>query len=143
MRILLACGLLAYVLQAQALDFRSVNAPVAVLYDAPSPQAKALSVVNRGYPFEVVLLQGKWAKVRDSSGTLAWVELSRLASVHRVVMRTAGDAHADADAKSPVRAHVAAGVILPWLGNVNGHWVKVKLPDASTAFIAMDQLWGA
>ena len=39
-------------LAAQALEFRSVDAEAAVLYDAPSAQAKKLFILSRHYPVE-------------------------------------------------------------------------------------------
>ncbi len=135
--------LMMFTLPAWALDFISVKTATAVLYDGPSTQAKPLFVTNRGYPFEVISRQENWVKVRDESGLMAWVQTDNVGDAHTVVMRVSGDAHTDASASAPVCAHVAAGVMLPWSGNVNGRWAKVTLPNQSTAYVSLDQLWGA
>lgn len=136
-------SLMMFTVPAWALDFLSVKTATAVLYDGPSTQAKPLFVINRGYPFEVISRQEKWVKVRDESGLMAWVQKDNVGDVRTVVMRVNGDAHTSASASAPVCAHVAAGVMLPWLGNVDGRWAKVTLPNQSTAYVSLDQLWGA
>jgi SH3 domain protein len=127
---------------ALALDFRSTANPAAVLYDAPSTAAKPLFVLSKGYPLEVVVSIAGWAKVRDSSGAMAWIAADRLSPVHTVVVRTAADIRAQAQDSAPVSARVAAGVILVWLENVD-NWAKVRLPDQSIGYIKLDQVWGA
>ena len=65
--VLVACG-------AKASDFRTVEEPAAVLYDAPSRAATRLFVVSRHYPLEVIVNLDAWVKVRDHTGALAWIE---------------------------------------------------------------------
>ncbi len=142
MRFMMATGLLLLALPALALDFRSVNTAAAVLVDLPSKSGKPLYVINRGYPLEVIESQGEWAKVRDSSGALAWIRLDQLGATRTVVVRTAVDAHTAPDAASPVCAHVSSGVLLPWLGNTNGRWVKVRLPNKTEGYLNLNQVWG-
>lgn len=141
LRVSLAGALLVLASAAHALDFRSVGDASAALYDTPSGKAKPLYVVNRSYPFEVVQAKGDWAHVRDITGTMAWIKSAQLVPVHTVIMRSAGEAYVKADGRSPVSAHVAAGVILTWLAD-EGNWIKVRLPDKREAYIRLNQVWG-
>ena len=59
---------------AHALEFKSVGAAPAVLYDAPSEKGRKVFVAPRGMPVEIVLTYGEWSKVRDAGGDLSWVE---------------------------------------------------------------------
>lgn len=45
----------AWALPALAIDYRSVEAPVAVLYDAPSQKAKKLYLLKAQTPVELVV----------------------------------------------------------------------------------------
>ena len=84
---------------AAALEYRSIAVPRAVLYDAPSAQAKKIYVVSLGYPVEVIVNLGNWIKVRDHFGTLSWIEARDLANTRTLIvtadnveLRQAGDA---------------------------------------------------
>ena len=142
-RLLFTAILLICAVPADALDFHSVNGPVAILYDAPSTEAKPLFVVNRAYPLEVVVSLAGWAKVRDRSGAMAWIEQSQLNPRHTIVVQVSGDILTLPQDTAPVRGHVAAGVILTWLANINGRWAKVQLPDQSIGYLKLAQVWGA
>ena len=76
---------LLYAVTAEALDFRSVAVPAAVLYDAPSAKARKLFILTQGYPIEILVTLEAWLKVRDASGELAWIE-TRSLSMQRMVM---------------------------------------------------------
>ena len=142
-RLLFTAILLVCSVSADALDFRSVNGSVAILYDAPSTEAKPLFVVNRAYPLEVVVSLAGWAKVRDHSGAMAWIEQSQLNPRHTIVVQVSSDILTLPQDTAPVRGHVAAGVILIWLANIDGGWAKVQLPNQSIGYIKLTQVWGA
>ncbi len=144
LRLILALSTLI-ALPAQALDYRSVAAPVAILYDAPSALAKKLFVVGRGYPVEVVVSVDNWLKVRDSSGALAWVEADKLATTDkRMLVVTAAQAgiRAAAQDSAAITARVEKGVLLEWQETVPGGWARVRLPDNSSGYIKLGQVWG-
>ncbi|HKN09197.1 MAG TPA: SH3 domain-containing protein, partial [Pseudomonadota bacterium] len=71
---------------AAAADYRA-TAEVAVLYDAPSLKARPLYVLGRDYPLEVVVTVEGWLKVRDASGTVAWIEKKSLADKRVLLVR--------------------------------------------------------
>lgn len=127
---------------ALALEFRSVASDAAVLYDAPSTQAKKLFLLSRYYPVEVIVALDKWVKVRDASGGLAWMEAAKLSN-KRTVLVTAPQAevHTQADAASPLVFSVERDVALEVL-EFEGAWVKVRHRDGAIGYIAIKQVWG-
>lgn len=128
---------------ALALDFVSVAAPSAILYDAPSTKSRKMFVVSRYMPLEAVVdLQG-WIKVRDSSGALAWIEKSALGN-RRFVMVTAplADVRSSPDAAAQLLFQVRQQVALEWLGDTGMGWIKVRQPDGAVGYISADEVWG-
>src|SRR5271170_1371665 len=71
---------------AGAADYRATS-EVAVLYDAPSLKAKPLYALGRDYPLEVVVNLEGWFKVRDASGTVAWIEKKSVADKRVLLVR--------------------------------------------------------
>ncbi len=134
-----------FALPAQALDYRSVSVPAAILYDAPSNMAKKLFVVGRGYPVEVVVSVDNWLKVRDSSGALAWIEAGKLAAIskHILVVKAAqAEIRSAAQDSAPITARVEKGVMLEWQETLPNGWVRVLLPNNSSGYIKLSQVWG-
>ena len=74
---------------AQAIDYRSVSVPAAILYDAPSQAGKKLYLIKAQTPVEVVVRLDGWLKVRDAEGTLAWIEARNLADKRTLVVTAA------------------------------------------------------
>lgn len=131
-------------LPAQALDYRSVAGNAAILFDAPSTQAKRMFVLGRGYPVEVVVSVDNWLKVRDHTGALAWVERASLAD-KRMVMVTAAlaEIRTAAQDNAAISARADKGVLLEWQETVPGGWVKVRLPGNASGYVKSSQVWGA
>ena len=128
---------------AQALEFKSVGAAPAVLYDAPSPKARKVFVAPRGMPVEVVLTYGDWTKVRDASGDLSWVQSKQLVA-QRNVMVSAGSARvrAAAEENSPVVFSADKGVLLELADRAPAGWVKVRHRDGPAGFARAADVWG-
>lgn len=134
-------GLLAST-PAAALDFRSIAAPAAVLYDAPSTKAQKLYILSAGYPVEVIVKVEGWSKVRDDTGEFAWVENSHLSERRTVMAKMAGaEARREANENSPVVFSVDKGVFLE-LVDVSVGWAKVRHQDGATGFVKISQFWG-
>ena len=72
---------------AAASEFRSTG-DAAVLYDAPSLKSKALFALGRDYPLEVIVSVEGWLKVRDASGTVAWIEKKSIGDKRMLMVRT-------------------------------------------------------
>lgn len=130
-------------LGAQALEFRAVNADAAVLYDAPSAQARKLFILSRHYPVEIIVALDTWAKVRDASGALAWVEISKL-SPKRTLLITApvAEIRGQPDEGAPLVFKAERDVALDLVEIVSGGWVKVKHRDGQSGFVPMKEVWG-
>lgn len=128
---------------ACALDYVSVTDSSAVLYDAPSLKAKKLFVVSRYMPLEQVISLDVWAKVRDSSGSLAWIEKRSLGN-KRYVLVTAllVSIHQAADENSSVLAKVQQQVSLEWLESTGAGWLKVRHQNGVTGYVKTGDVWG-
>lgn len=126
-----------------ALEFVSVAEPTAILYDAPSLKAKKLFVVSRYLPLEQVVSLNNWVKVRDHTGSLAWVE-KRILSNQRFVVVTvpiAGIRQAAEDS-APITFQAQQQVALEWLENTGTGWLKVRHHDGSTGYVSKHEVWG-
>ena len=128
---------------ALALDFVAVSAPAAILYDAPSSKAKKLFVVSRYTPLEAVVNLRSWVKVRDGSGTLAWIEKSALGDRRYVVVTAAqADVRVSADEHSRLVFRVRNQVALEWLADSGVGWIRVRQPGGADGYIRANEVWG-
>jgi len=127
---------------ATALEFRSVAAEPAILYDAPSVQARKLFILSPYYPVEVIVTLDKWLKVRDASGTLAWIESAKLGEKRSVLVSVAeADIRSQPDAAAPLVFKAERDVALELLA-VDGAWLKIKHRDGPSGYIAAKDVWG-
>lgn len=128
---------------AQALEFKSVGAAPAVLYDAPSAKGRKVFVAPRGMPVEVVLTYGTWTKVRDASGGLAWVESRFLVSRRNVIVSAASarvrESAADA---APIVFTADKGVLMELVETAPAGWVRVRHSDGQGGFVRAAEVWG-
>ena len=135
------CALLP--LTASAIEYRSVTAAKAVLYDAPSAQGKKLFVVSQGYPVEVIVNLGDWLKVRDNHGSLTWVEAKQLATKRTVlVTQPQVEMRQAADASSPLISRLEKDVVLDLVEPAGNGWIKVKHRDGLVGYISAASVWG-
>ena len=74
------------------MEYFSIAENAVVLYDAPSLRADKLYVASIYLPVEVIVNVEGWAKVRDSSGSLAWVEKKALSQQRYVIFKDSGKA---------------------------------------------------
>jgi SH3-like domain-containing protein len=128
---------------AHAIEYRSVAADAAILYDAPSAQARKTYLLSRYYPVEIIVVLDKWVKVRDASGALAWVEIKNL-SDKRTVMVTAPvvDVHQSPNISAPLAFQAEKDVALELVEFDTGGWVKVKHRDGQTGYLQVSEVWG-
>lgn len=128
---------------AWAMEYRSVSVPRAVLYDAPSVQAKKVSIIGQQYPVEVIVNLGDWIKVRDSSGALAWIEAKQLV-VPRTVLVTAPQAEVReaADEASRLVFRAEKDVVLQLLETGTNGWARVRHRDGLTGYVQFSRVWG-
>jgi SH3-like domain-containing protein len=139
-----AAGLLLLCLAwpAAALDYRSIAEP-AVLFDAPSVKSQKLFVMARYTPVEVVVAVEGWLKIRDSEGSLAWVERRLVSDRHTVMVRAdRAQVRAQPDDKAPLAFDVEKDVVLDLLDAGTSGWAKVQHRDGGMGFVSVKQVWG-
>jgi SH3-like domain-containing protein len=128
---------------AQAIDFRSVDVPAAILYDSPSQQGKKLYLIRAQTPVEAVVRLEGWVKVRDAEGTLAWIEAGNLGE-RRTLIVTAPRAEMrqsdTADAK--ILTELEKWVIVDFVEPAAPGWVKIRHRDGTTGYVRTTQVWG-
>ena len=128
---------------ASALAFRSVKETGAVMYEAPALSAKKLFVVSRYYPVEVLSTQGEWSRVRDATGSIAWMPSAVLSSGRTLlVVVPRADIRAKADPKADVVFSVPRNGVLQLVTAPVNDWVSVRHRDGSTGFARITDLWG-
>lgn len=130
---------------ALALDYVSVSSSSAILYDAPSLKAKKLYVISRFMPLEQVVNLKNWIKVRDSSGSLAWIERHAVTADKRYVVVNVplASARQAPEYNAPVVFQLSRNVVVESLGINGGGWVKARHQDGSSGYIRAIEVWGA
>lgn len=128
---------------ALALDYRSVEAPVAILYDSPSQKGKKLYLIRAQTPVEVVVRVEGWFKVRDAEGSMAWIE-ARNVGERRMLVVTAPRAEIrEADrAEAPVVTTLDKWVLVDFVEPAAPGWAKVRHRDGATGYVRSTQVWG-
>ncbi|MCL2345462.1 MAG: SH3 domain-containing protein [Desulfobulbus sp.] len=128
---------------ALAGEFRTVEAPVAILYDAPSQKGQKLYLIKGQTPVEVIVRLDGWVKVRDAEGSLAWIEAGNLSERRNLVVIAPQAEIRQADNPgAPVVAELEKWVAVEWLGPAAPGWVRVKHRDGATGFVRATQVWG-
>jgi SH3-like domain-containing protein len=127
---------------ARAAEFRCAGEEGAVLYDAPSREARPLFVVSKGYPLEVIVQTDAWLKVRDEAGALTWVEKKSLGDKRMVIVASPRvDVRKSADESSPVSFSAVQDVALEVVGVLPG-WLHVRHADGAEGWLKPSQVWG-
>ena len=128
---------------AHAVDFVSVNESSAILYDAPSIQAKKMFVVNRYMPFEQIVMLDNWVKVRDRSGGLYWME-KRVLSGKRYVyaLNPLLDIYATPDSGAARLFQVRQQIALELIEATGTGWIKVRHLDGNVGYARSIEVWG-
>ena len=129
---------------AHALDYVSVANNSAILYDAPSLKGKKLFVISRYTPLEKVVNLEHWIKVRDSSGSLAWIERRAVSDKRYVVVRVPlATVRQAPEYNAPVAFQLSKNVAIESLGINGGGWIKARHQDGSSGYIKSIEVWGA
>lgn len=126
---------------SHALEYRSLAEP-AILYDAPSKQAKPLYIIARYTPVEVVINLEGWVKVRDAAGTIVWVEKRVLSPMRMVIVTARADVYQQPDNGAPLVFAADKDVVLELVETGPVGWAKVKHRDGATGFVRVSQIWG-
>lgn len=143
MRGLVALVLLGFASSAAAGEFRSIAESGTAMYDAPSVRAKKLFVASRYYPVEVVISIDAWAKVRDASGDLTWVEKKALSDKRTVLVTAAfADVRQAPSEQAALVFQAQQGVALDVVEPQPAGWVKVRHADGQVGFLKIAEVWG-
>jgi SH3-like domain-containing protein len=129
-----------------AAEFQSAS-EAAVLYDAPSVRAKPLFVVARDTPFEVIVGVEGWLKIRDASGTVAWIERKAVSERRTLIVRVpVAEVLAAPEGNAPLVFKAEQNVVLElidpaYVSNTPG-WAKVRHRDGQQGYVRIAQVWG-
>jgi len=144
-RLALILALMLSMPLAGAVDFKSIGAAPAILYDAPSSKGGKLYVAPRGMPVEVVLSYGDWVKLRDMNGDMAWAEAKALSPRRMLVVRAASArVRAAADDNAATVLTAERGVLLELVDPAPSQsiWLKVRHKDGIAGFVKATDVWG-
>ena len=127
-------------------EFHSTS-ETAVLYDAPSVKAKPLFVLGREVPVEVIISVEGWYKIRDATGSVAWMEKKAVADRRTVVVRAStADVLASPEANAAVVFKAEQNVLLELVDASHATstpgWAKVRHRDGQTGYVRISQVWG-
>ncbi len=143
-------ALLAVAIPATATEFRSTAEQPTIMYDGPSAKARPQFLYGRDVPVEVIVSVEGWAKVRDSGGTIGWIDRKALSDRRMLVVRVpVADVRTSADDSAPLAFRAEQNVLLelaepaasPAATAFPG-WVKVRHRDGQTGFVRIAQVFG-
>lgn len=139
---LLLAGCLLVASQAQSLEFRAVNRSGAIWYDAPRDSGKKLFVLSQGMPVEILSEQGSWLRVRDSSGTLAWMKAADLGRQRTVQVIRSSTVFAAPQNTAATVLKAEKDLLLDLQENTRNGWLKVRHRDGASGYIRIEDVWG-
>jgi SH3-like domain-containing protein len=130
--------------QSAYAEFRSVSSGKTILYEAPSATTKKVYLVGEGYPLEIIVNLGDWLKVRDSSGTLSWVESKNLQSKRTVIVKVdKANIYKEPESKSALIATTEKDVVIELSDPlITNGWIKVRYQQDLDGYIQTSQVWG-
>ena len=127
-----------------ALEYLSLADNAVIMYNAPSIKADKLYVASRHLPVEAVVRVEGWIKVRDSSGTLSWVEQKAISGKRFVVViEQKAQVYQAADINSTLLFWAQKDVVFEWLENSSNGWVKVRHRNGQSGYVKTNQIWGS
>lgn len=128
---------------AFALEYKSTLAEATIFYDGPSTKSSKLFVVGKDYPVEVLVTVENMVKVRDASGSLAWVEKKALSDKRTLQIKVpVAEIMVSPDEKANVVFKAEQNVLLELLEPGTSGWAKIKHRDGQTGYIRIQQVWG-
>lgn len=140
----------AFPLSAPAAEFRAVADQPTTVYDGPSVKAHPQFLYGRDVPVEVIVSVEGWAKVRDATGAIGWVDRKALSDKRTLQVRVpVAEVRASADENAPVVFRAEQNVLLELNEaatsagtTVNPGWVRVRHRDGQSGFVRISQVFG-
>lgn len=125
------------------IPFVTVGELPAVLYDGPSVKANKTFVLSRHQPLEVLVRLDKWSKVRETDGSVGWLENSALGDRRHVLVTAATAEIRAAPAVAALLVFEAQRrVVLEVSGPATDGWLPVRHRDGQSGFVRRMQIWG-
>lgn len=133
----------AAVVQAVPASFVTIGEKPAVVYDSPSQKGNRTLVLSRFTPLEALVKLDKWTKVRDSEGSIGWVENSAIGDRRFVQVAAAtAEVRAGTSAGAPVVFEAQRGVLLEVTSPTTDGWIGVRHRDGQGGVVRSNQVWG-
>ena len=122
-------------------DRMAVKAAIANLRSGPGSKYDVLWQVEKFHPLLVIQKKGKWCKIKDFEGDMAWVHSSLLAKINGVITTKAKcNVRSKPDKKSKVLFTVERGVPFKVLKR-NGNWIRIEHADGEIGWIYNSLVW--
>ncbi len=107
----------------------------------PDVKSKKLWEVEKYHPLIVIEKKGKWCRIKDYQGDIAWVHSTLLGKGKTVITKVkASNVRSKATTKSSILFTVARGVPFKVLESTNT-WLKVKHADGDIGWISKKLVW--
>jgi SH3-like domain-containing protein len=133
---------LAALAPAWAQEMLSISGSTVNLRKGPDTQAEVLWEVKKGYPMRVLERQARWAKVQDFEGDEGWVATSLTGKTpHHVVKSRVANVRTTPSTEGALVSKLDYGAVVQTLER-QPDWVKVRLANGKTGWVANSLLWG-
>ena len=127
---------------AYARGMVSIRGESVNMRSGPGLHTQPLWRLQKGYPLRVIKRQGKWLKVQDFENDQGWIYRPLTSPTpHYIVKGKIVNIRSGPGRQHRVISHVARGDLLRTLGKKTA-WVKVKLPNGRSGWIAKRLVWG-
>lgn len=127
---------------ALALDYRSLT-DNAIVYDASSAKSVPQFILLKGTPVELLTSITGWAKVREASGGIGWVERTALSEKRQVIVTAnSAEVRQNPASDSALLFTASKDVVLELIEKPGGPWARVRHRDGRTGFIDIRSVWG-
>ena len=125
-----------------AQQFVSVSAREANVRSGPGTQHDVHWSLSRGYPLQVIARRGEWLQVRDFEKDTGWVHRSLTGkSTHMAVQARVANLRQQPRANAALAGKLTHGDLVRALER-RGDWVRVRLENGKTGWVARRLLWG-
>lgn len=135
---------------AQAAEYRATAEQPTTLFDGPSARSKPQYLYSRDVPVEIIVTLEGWAKVRDASGTIGWIERKALSDKRMLVVRAPlAEVRSAADDAAPLAFRAEQNVLLELAETAptaaatsSPGWVRVRHRDGASGYVRIAQVFG-
>ena len=128
-------------LPAIAADYASVGRAVVNIRAGSSTETKALWMLYRDYPLQIIQQQGEWSQIEDHEGDSGWIYSSLLSTKKTVIVKTnSANLRSGPGQNHEKIASVESGVVFDFLKR-EGKWLKLKHEDGTEGWLYSNLVW--